>query len=227
MCFIYNNKKIPMNEYYESLPKKSRDRYMKKTSVVYNTITNLIKNNELSFEPFDNVAISKNMIKYRIDFDYNEKTLPLAVEAGVVMFIIKSIKSIKNTQAKINNEEDFYDFLDDNINIEFDNNIDKQLHSYKYLFIGEDFLEYDSKININKDRMFYYGEYKNLKVYHIPELKNSYLTNNSILNFNSLSSIYMDTKDIEIEDMSKFKGHKMIINFNSILGDVKMIEIVK
>lgn len=216
-----------MSNYYDSLPKKSKERYMKKTAVVYNTIAKILKNNTLSFEPFNNVGISKNIIKYRIDFDYNEKTLPLAVEAGIVMFIIKSIKSIKNTQIKIDSEEDFYKILDDNINIEYDNDINKQLNSYKYLFIGEDFLEYDKNININNDNMFYYGEYKNIKVYHIPELKNSYLTNNSILNFNNLSSIYMDTLDIEIEDMSKFKGHKMIINFNSILGDVKMIEILK
>ena len=216
-----------MNNYFKSLPEKVKKRYMKKTAFIYDTITNIAKKNIKSFEPFLNVAITKNILNYRISFKYDDTKLPLAIEDSLSLLINKCLNTVESEKIKIGTFDNLSNVIDKCVDVKFDNDIDQQYYSYKYLFIGDGFESDIDFVDKDSDGLFYYGEYKNIKVYYIQDLENVYLTSGPILNFNNLSVTYNDTLDLDISNLDTFDYHKMIVNYNCVLGDVKLIEITK
>jgi len=192
---------------------------------IANYLSDMKKENPLSFEPFANVVIAKNILKGRYSADYADcDRLGDMILSTMPAFMSKTFESVQ-CDSIIHKTIDFKGTIDCLLGETMDDVIDEQMHSFKYLFIGNNRADDTNFINIAEtDELFYIGDYQSLKVYHIPYMTDSYLISGPIMDINSLSFTYNDTLDCDIEDGESFKGHKMYVSYNTVLGNVRVIK---
>lgn len=240
------------------IPESTKNYYQDKVNIIYEKIKNKINTNIDDYQAFINVPITKSMVRFKFDFDlaveekpmmngfsngYNNNNIEMVIDESLYILISSTIEKIQPKKSRdiyltdglidsSANEIKYY--LDYFSNINFKNQIDKQLNSIKYLYFGEKHIRYVSQIINMKKIEGYCGNYKDIKFFYIEPIEHIYLTNAAFLDLNTIDVRYneyikeeysnmfdVDALYEEIPDIMK----KGVLTLNCYLGDINIFKL--
>jgi len=241
------------------LPESTEKYYQDKILLISEKIKNKINSNIDYYQAFINVPFAKSMIRFKFNFDLSveenkmmngftnsfndDDMIDMIVDEGLNALISSTIKKIEPNKSRdiyladglidsSVNEIKYY--LDYALNLKFNNDIEKQLNSVKYLYFGVKHIRYILKIiNTNKIEG-YCGNYKNIKFFYIETIEDIYLSSSSFIDLNTtdiryneyIKEEYSDLFDIDVlyENVPNLIK-KGVLTLNCYLGDINLIKL--
>jgi len=132
-----------------------------------------------------------------------------------------------NTSASILKKQ-----INNYIDIKFESIIQKEIESYKFLFFGNNNLSVITKLLDTyppPSCEMFFGLYRNIKLYFIPNLEHIYMSNNPILSLNTIQLQYNESSILDgsytnMETLPNFEK-KGIISCKCLLGDITLLKV--
>jgi len=229
------------------MTEETKKYYEEKLQVISTIFNKKIYEKEDDYEPFFNTPYSSSMIQLTHEYELSIPNLePIVILEHLVdttlnTLVTTSIQKITptieldlnlskhrtSTSAIILKEQ-----INNYIDIKYDSPIQKELESYKYLFFGDNNLSVITKLlDAYPPSMceMFFGLYRNIKLYFIPNLEHIYMSNNPILSLNTIQLHYnecskYDGSNTNMESLPNFEK-KGIISSNCLLGDITLLKI--